>query len=125
MPTTYRATFDTDKFHMRGMLKPGFKVEVRRASKRSAAEVTARFLAELATYIPEGERAYARLEVTDARGYTTQIARYSGRVTARRAYNEPACAGVWTLEEWRNPGDSSEDDGFPDFVSVGRAPAVL
>lgn len=122
MPTTYRATFDTDVFSRRDQLKPGFKVEVKRASKRSAAEVTARFLAELATYIPQGERAYARLAVTDARGYTTQIAKYSGLGTARRAYNEPCCAGRWTLEEWRNPGDGSDDDGFPDFVQAGRTP---
>lgn len=122
MPLTYRATFDTDTYRLRDYLKPGFVVEVRRSSKRSTLEVTERFLSELATYIPQGIKAVARLEVSDSRGYVTQIARYSGRGTARRAYNEPCCAGTWTLEEWRNPGDGSSEDGFPDFVKAGRPP---
>lgn len=106
------------------MLKPGTVVEVRRDSKRTRAEQLAAFAQRLTAHIPHAG-AVARLEVTDSRGHTTQLARYLGRTTATHKITCDPLAGVWTLEEWRDAGAGSADDGLPDFVHAGRHPEAM
>jgi hypothetical protein len=123
MPTTYRATVKTGSVRTRYMLPASFTREFKRNSCAALAECTAAFVQLLADNIPaDYSGATAWLERSDARGYTTALARYSGKPTACDRTSGRELAGTWTLEEWHDSGGSSEDDGLPDFVHAGRAP---
>lgn len=120
MSTTYRGVAKSNAWRTRDQVAPHFTNEVRRDSKRARAEATAEFLRLLARVTPH-DGATAWLEVSDRHGVRV-LARYSGAATVRRQPCGDVMGGRWTLEEWRDPGAGSKDDGLPDFVSVGVQP---
>src|SRR6185295_10892617 len=118
MSTTYRAFVNTNAVRSRGMIGPGFVVEVSRDSRTALSERSTAFVGLLRVHVP-CDGATARLERTDSRGYTTQIACYSGRGAVWDATSGATLGGRWTLEEWVDADAGSVDDGLPDFVDAG------
>jgi hypothetical protein len=92
MPTTYRAVINTDDFRKRGMMLPGFTLEVKRRSNKSDIQAIEQLRKALAHHVGLGPDAKAYLEVSDRHGRLTLV-RLSAVTTALRTLGDGHCKG--------------------------------